>query len=214
MKQVRCARCTICGREYPAVPELTTCHCGGILDIVYDYDYIRSVLTKETLAQRTNPTMWRYRELLPVEDSTPDTPLRVGGSPLYAQSALADELGLDALWIKDDGQNPTASLKDRASAMAVAKAWEAGAEIVRQYREYEPYSSWFPGHWRRTFSSRAEGAGYIGLDGLPSESTLQKKNGETHGNFPQWDFRDTDDTLEVNRRNNVGRRFLSLLRQG
>lgn len=54
----------------------------------------------------------------------------------------------------------------------------------------------------------------IGLDGLPSESTLQKKNGETHGNFPQWDFRDTDDTLEVNRRNNVGRRFLSLLRQG
>ena len=130
MKQVRCARCTICGREYPAVPELTTCHCGGILDIVYDYDYIRSVLTKETLAQRTNPTMWRYRELLPVEDSTPDTPLRVGGSPLYAQSALADELGLDALWIKDDGQNPTASLKDRASAMAVAKAWEAGAEII------------------------------------------------------------------------------------
>lgn len=54
----------------------------------------------------------------------------------------------------------------------------------------------------------------IGLDGLPSESTLQKKNGETHGNFPQWDFRDTDDTLEVNRRNNVGKRFLSLLRQG
>lgn len=54
----------------------------------------------------------------------------------------------------------------------------------------------------------------IGLDNLPSESTLQKKYGETHGEFPQWTFRDTDDTPEVNRRNNVGRRFLNLLRQG
>ena len=70
--------------------------------------------------------MWRYRELLPVEEDTPPTPLRVGGSPLYEEPRLAEMLGLKKLWVKDDGQNPTGALKDRASAMAVAKAWEAG----------------------------------------------------------------------------------------
>ena len=119
-----------CGREYEAVPNLTNCECGGILDIIYDYDYIRTKLTKETLANRRNPTMWRYRELLPVEETTPDTELRVGWSPLYEAPRLAGEMGIRKLWIKDDGINPTASLKDRASAMAVAKAREAGAEVI------------------------------------------------------------------------------------
>ena len=129
LKNVTCARCVRCGREYEAVPDLTNCACGGILDIVYDYDYIKANLTKEKLASRPH-TMWRYRELLPVEESTPDTPLRVGFSPLYDEPRLAAQLGLRQLWVKDDGQNPTASLKDRASAMAVAKAREAGAKII------------------------------------------------------------------------------------
>ena len=73
---------------------------------------------------------WRYRELLPVEESTEAPPLRVGGSPLYEEPRLAAQLGLKKLWVKDDGLNPTASLKDRASAMAVAKAREAGAEVI------------------------------------------------------------------------------------
>ena len=126
LKNVKCARCVRCGKEYEAVPNLTNCSCGGILDIVYDYDYIKAHLTKETLKNRVNPTMWRYRELLPVEETTPDTPLRVGWSPLYEEPKLAEQLGLGRLWVKDDGINPTASLKDRASAMAVAKAHEAG----------------------------------------------------------------------------------------
>jgi threonine synthase len=74
--------------------------------------------------------MWRYRELLPVEQDTELPPLRVGWSPLYDVPRLAAQLGVARLYIKDDGQNPTASLKDRASAMAVAKAREAGAEII------------------------------------------------------------------------------------
>ena len=129
LKNVKCARCVKCGKEYEAVPNLTNCSCGGILDIIYDYDYIKANLTKEKLKSRPN-TMWRYRELLPVEETTPDTPLRVGWSPLYEEDRLAKLLGLKKLWVKDDGQNPTASLKDRASAMAVAKAKEAGAEII------------------------------------------------------------------------------------
>ena len=130
MKHVLYGRCVRCGRTYPAVPDLTTCECGGILDIVYDYDYIKTTFTKETLAARQDHTMWRYRELLPVEPDTPNTPLRVGWSPLYEEPRLAETLGLKRLWVKDDGQNPTASLKDRASAMAVAKAREAGAKVI------------------------------------------------------------------------------------
>ncbi|MEG0779431.1 MAG: threonine synthase [Oscillospiraceae bacterium] len=130
MKNVKYGKCVKCGREYEATPNLTNCSCGGILDIVYDYDYIKTQLTKEKLAARTDRSMWRYRELLPIEDSTENTPLRVGDSPLYDAPRLAAQLGLAKLWIKDDGQNPTASLKDRASAMAVAKAREAGAKVI------------------------------------------------------------------------------------
>ena len=130
MRNVICGRCVKCGKEYEATPNLTNCECGGILDIIYDYDYIKAHFTKETLKNRRNPTMWRYRELLPVEEDTPDTPLRVGWSPLYEADRLAKQLGIAKLWIKDDGINPTASLKDRASAMAVAKAKEAGAKVI------------------------------------------------------------------------------------
>ena len=130
LKNVKCAKCVKCGKEYPATPDVTTCECGGILDIVYDYDYIKSRLTKEKLAARKDLTMWRYRELLPIEEETENTPLRVGNTPLYEEPRLAEMLGLGHLYVKDDGLNPTSSLKDRASAMAVAKAREAGAKII------------------------------------------------------------------------------------
>lgn len=133
MKHVLYGKCVKCGKTYDAVPDLTNCECGGILDIIYDYDYIKTRLTKEKLAARQDHTMWRYRELLPVEEDTPNTPLRVGWSPLYEEPRLAEQLGLKRLWVKDDGQNPTASLKDRASAMAVAKAREAGAKVIACY---------------------------------------------------------------------------------
>ena len=130
MKNVRHAKCVKCGKLYEATPNLTNCSCGGILDIVYDYDYIKANLTKKKLAARRDNSMWRYRELLPVEEDTPNTPLRVGWSPLYEADRLAKQLGIKKLYVKDDGINPTASLKDRASAMAVAKAREAGAEVI------------------------------------------------------------------------------------
>ena len=130
MKNVKHAKCVRCGKIYEAVPQLTNCACGGILDIVYDYDYIKTRLTRETLAGRRDNSMWRYRELLPVEEDTQAPPLRVGWSPLYEAKALAEELGIGRLYVKDDGLNPTASLKDRASAMAVAKAQEAGARVI------------------------------------------------------------------------------------
>ncbi len=130
MKHVKYGKCIACGKTYDAVPDLTVCDCGGILDIVYDYDYIKETFTKETLKERKDPTMWRYRELLPVESDTVAPPLKVGGSPLYENEVLAKSLGIAKLYIKDDGLNPTSSLKDRASAMAVAKAKEAGATTI------------------------------------------------------------------------------------
>ena len=130
MKNVKCCKCVKCGREYPAAPDITTCECGGILDVVYDYGYIKAKLNRQTLAGRADPTMWRYRELLPVEEDTAPQGLRVGGSPLYEADDIASELGIGKLYIKDDGLNPTSSLKDRASAMAVTKAVEAGYDTI------------------------------------------------------------------------------------
>ena len=130
MRNVKYGKCVRCGKTYEAAPDLTTCECGGILDITYDYEYIKTRLTKEVLANRAERSMWRYRELLPIEEATAPTPLRVGWSPLYEEPRLAETLGLGRLFVKDDGQNPTASLKDRASAMAVAKAREAGAKVI------------------------------------------------------------------------------------
>ena len=117
----------VCRRPRPHHLHL---RCGGILDIQYDYAAIRRDFSPEDLARNGDRSMWRYRPFLPVEDSTAPPPLRVGWSPLYQADRLAKELGLKKLYVKDDGLNPTASLKDRASSMAVAKAGEAGAHTI------------------------------------------------------------------------------------
>ena len=130
MKNVLCCQCVKCGKEYAPTPDITTCECGGILDVIYDYDFIKTIFNKEILANREEPTMWRYRELLPIEEDTVPAGLRVGMSPMYEAENIARDLGIAKLYIKDDGINPTASLKDRASAMAVTKACEAGYDTI------------------------------------------------------------------------------------
>ncbi len=134
MRRVAGYRCTICGREFPFEPERMTCpHCGekGILDILYDYDEIARDLTRESLAACRDNSMWRYRALMPVADTVDVSRfLRIGWTPLYESLSLGRELGVKALYIKDDGLNPTASLKDRASGVAVAKAIELGYDTI------------------------------------------------------------------------------------
>ncbi|MCF0134617.1 MAG: threonine synthase [Blautia sp.] len=131
MKNVISAVCIKCGAEHEAIPTITTCpKCGGILDIKYDYHYIRKNLTKEKLADRKDASMWRYMEFLPVSGESKVRKLRVGMSPFYEVPRLAEMLGIRRLYVKDDGINPTASLKDRASAMAVVKAEEAGVSTI------------------------------------------------------------------------------------
>lgn len=131
MRNVISAVCIKCGAEIEPTPNITVCpHCGGLLDIKYDYKYIASRVTAKSLSESRDYSMWRYREFLPVEEDTKNTPLRVGYSPFYEVKKLAEMLDIGRLWIKDDGINPTASLKDRASAMAVAKAYEAKADTI------------------------------------------------------------------------------------
>lgn len=132
MKNVCGAVCVECGKLLPDInPNTTTCpSCGGMLDISYDYDFIRKSVTREDMAERRENSMWRYQEFLPVEGIGNYPKLRVGWSPFYKADHLAKQLGIKTLYIKDDGINPTASLKDRASAMAVAKAKEAGKNII------------------------------------------------------------------------------------
>jgi len=131
MRNVKYAVCTRCGAEFEAGRETYTCgKCGGILEIVYDYDYIKTRVSRERFAGDKNFSMWRYLEFLPVEDGSKLGPLRVGWSPLYKTDALGKKLGLENLYVKDDGLNPTSSLKDRASAIAAVRAFHAGKETV------------------------------------------------------------------------------------
>ncbi|MBO4415080.1 MAG: threonine synthase [Lachnospiraceae bacterium] len=133
MSYITSAVCVKCGHEQEALPTTTTCEkCGGILDIKYDYMKIKAAITPKQLKERREQTMWRYMEFLPVESETVDkvNKLKVGCSPLYKVDRLADRLGVKTLYVKDDGINPSASLKDRASAMAVMKATEAGMDII------------------------------------------------------------------------------------
>src|SRR5262249_5930762 len=87
-------------------------------------------MSKATLAADRNFTIWRYRALLPIEDVSLAPPLAVGWTPIYDCPRLAAEFGVKRLLIKDDGRNPTASFKDRPSALAVVKAREAGARVI------------------------------------------------------------------------------------
>ncbi len=125
--------CVVCGKTYAAGDVAYVCpdHGNeGILDVRYDYEKVASRISRASL--RTNPdaTMWRYRPLLPVADDAAVPPLTVGGTPLYDAPRLAAALGIARVWVKDEGRQPTASLKDRASAMAIVKAREAGAQVV------------------------------------------------------------------------------------
>lgn len=126
-------RCSICNAEYDPADILYTCpKCGGNLDVLLDIDQINEKFQVEDIASRADYSLWRYLPLLPVSDpGGVGTPLRSAGwTPLYEPVALAQKLGLEKLWIKDEGRNPTASFKDRASSVVVARAREINAEVV------------------------------------------------------------------------------------
>ena len=133
MDHVLGLKCVLCGAEYgvDAIEYVCPKHGNdGIVNVIYDYDAIRKRLTKEKLAANRDYSIWRYADLLPIGDHSLVPPLQIGWTPLYRTDGLGQEIGLRHLWVKDDGRNPTASFKDRASAVGVAKARELGRQVV------------------------------------------------------------------------------------
>jgi threonine synthase len=126
-------KCSLCGHEYQPLEVQYTCpHDNGNLDVVLDFQYILQTLGPHGERLGDEPSLWRYLPLLPVsEPGGLGTPLRAAGwTPVFSPPRLAREQGLRRLWVKDESRNPTASFKDRASAVVVARAREIGAEVV------------------------------------------------------------------------------------
>lgn len=116
-------KCRECGTPYPVAPVAICEECFGPLEVDYDYDTIRQTLTHAEIASR-GKTMWRYRELLPLEHA-PTVGLQTGFTPLVRADRLAAVLGVRELYIKNDAvQHPTLSFKDRVVAVALSKARE------------------------------------------------------------------------------------------
>ncbi len=130
-------RCLRCGREYGPDAVAYVCDCRpnvgsdiGALDVLYDYAAIAAVCDPARLAQERDASIGRYWPLLPIASRASLPGLAVGGTPLLPAPRLAAGLGLQQLYVKDDGRNPSASLKDRASAIAVARTRDAGRPVV------------------------------------------------------------------------------------
>ena len=134
MGHIAALRCITCHATYdPEAVDYTCPTCGprrGTLEVLYDYERLAESLSPASFRESGRESMWRYLPLLPVEAPEFIQPLRVGWTPLYAFPHLAAELRLKALYVKDDGQNPTGSYKDRASSVVVIKAQEKHRRVV------------------------------------------------------------------------------------
>ena len=134
MKKSFSYQCTTCGKQYAADEITYTCyHDGGNLNVLLDYENIAEKYQPDDITSRTENSLWRYLPLLPVSAprNAEHTPLyAVGWTPTFELPRLAKKLGLNNLWLKDESSNPTASFKDRASAILVARAREIGADTI------------------------------------------------------------------------------------
>ncbi len=126
-------RCSICHQEY--IPNQVTYTCprdGGNLDVILDFAGISRQYDPHAISQSAEQSLWRYLPLLPVNDPGGlNTPIHAAGyTPVYQVGPLASKLGMHSLWVKDESRNPTASFKDRASSVVVARAREINSEVV------------------------------------------------------------------------------------
>jgi threonine synthase len=121
-------RCRSCGRPEPLGPSYVCAACFGPLEVAYDLDVVRSTLSRAVIEARP-AGIWRYLELLPVA-GRPARGLPVGSSPLLSAERLGEAIGIERLLIKDDSRNPTLSFKDRAVAVAVARAVDFGMDTL------------------------------------------------------------------------------------
>ena len=127
MSFAKALRCRECGREYPLTPSHVCEFCFGPLEVMYDYEAMKKSISRESI-QKGPYSVWRYKDLLPVEDEPVD--LNAGFTPLLRAKNLGKVLGLNNLYIKNDCANPTWSFKDRVVAVASSKAREFGFKVL------------------------------------------------------------------------------------
>lgn len=126
--KMRGLKCRECGAYYP-LKALHVCEfCFGPLEVDYDYDYLRTIVSREKI-ESGPPNLWRYVDLLPVEGETL-VDSGTGFTPLLKAERLGQRLGLKNLFIKNDTANPTWSFKDRVVSVAITKAMEFGFDTV------------------------------------------------------------------------------------
>jgi threonine synthase len=121
--------CAKCGNTYDACNVQNLCACGGPLLVRYDLRKVKASVTKEALAGRVS-SMWRYREFLPVEDDSNIVSLGEGMTPLLKTPRLGKAIGIEDLWVKDEGSNPTGTFKSRGAATGMSKVKEFGIRTV------------------------------------------------------------------------------------
>jgi threonine synthase len=126
-------QCSLCKASF-SVDEVTyTCpiDCGN-LNVTLDYQSISKNFQPRDIFSSQDDSLWRFLPILPVNDPGGfGTPLRKSGqTPVYSVPRLGESLEIHSLWVKDESRNPTASFKDRASAIVVARAREIGADVV------------------------------------------------------------------------------------
>jgi threonine synthase len=119
--------CSSCGTRREPAKLYNLCECGKPLMVAYDLDRAAETLTRESLAGRES-TLWRYKEVLPVEDEANRLSLGEGMTPLIKTERLGQQIGMRSLYIKDESLNPTASFKARGMAVAISMAKELGVK--------------------------------------------------------------------------------------
>lgn len=122
-------RCFACSKVQSSGFEGFLCPlCGGNLDITYNYDEAAASID-ESFGKGSND-LFRFSALLPLKQPRVSFPLRIGGTPFYRVRVLEETGGLSSLYLKDETLNPSASLKDRASAVTIGRALDIGADVI------------------------------------------------------------------------------------
>ncbi len=122
--------CIDCGSKFDTSKSYYTCpECGSLLEIELDLEKVKEKMDKKAL-ERDDITAWKYHSFLPIKDVSKVISLDEGGTPLYSCDRLSEKIGIDELFVKFEGGNPTGSFKDRGMTVGITKAIEYGANIV------------------------------------------------------------------------------------
>lgn len=131
MKKIKTLQCIRCGKDHKLSETRYDCvACGGNLQVLYDYNLIKKRLNYEVLQENWDRSIWRYADLLPLPNLKHIPPVQIGWTPLYRAEKLGQTINVPNLYVKDEGRNPSASFKDRANAVVVARALDQKERVI------------------------------------------------------------------------------------